>query len=129
LGRICLAVGAGGRDTREDGTGGEGVLGTGGGRELATSCVSRCSYAVRAASMVLMLFSEMFCLLVSSWRWCCRYPKVLAMPWGVSGITPYKSLGKLSDILHLNNGNNQLERQARPPQKCSSRHLVVDLSI
>jgi len=27
-----------------------------------------------------------------------------------SGVTPYKSLGKLSDILHLNNRNNQLER-------------------
>jgi len=25
-------------------------------------------------------------------------------------VTPYKSLGKLSDILHLNNVNNQLER-------------------
>jgi len=31
-------------------------------------------------------------------------------------VTPYKSLGKLSDILHLNNGNNQLERRARPPR-------------
>ena len=25
-------------------------------------------------------------------------------------VTPYKTLGKLSDILHLNNRNNQLER-------------------
>jgi len=32
-----------------------------------------------------------------------------------SAVTPYKSLGKLSDILHLNNRNNQLERRARPP--------------
>jgi len=28
----------------------------------------------------------------------------------MSGVTPYKTLGKLSDILHLNNRNNQLER-------------------
>jgi len=33
-----------------------------------------------------------------------------------AAVTPYKSLGKLSDILHLNNKNNQLERQARPPK-------------
>jgi len=52
---------------------------------LATSCVSYCSCAVRAARVVLMLFSETFCLFVSSWRWCCRYPKALAMSWGVSG--------------------------------------------
>jgi len=32
------------------------------------------------------------------------------------GVTLYKSLGKLSDILHLNNRNNQLERWARPPR-------------
>jgi len=44
-------------------------------------------------------------------------------------VMPYKTLGKLSDILHLNNRNNQLERQAWPPQKRSSRRLVVDLSI
>jgi len=31
-------------------------------------------------------------------------------------VTPYKTLGKLSDILHLNNRNNQLERRARPPR-------------
>ena len=36
---------------------------------------------------------------------------------GRSGaVTPYKHLGKISDILHLNNENNQLERQARPPK-------------
>ena len=27
-----------------------------------------------------------------------------------NGVTPYKCLGKISDILHLNNKNNQLER-------------------
>ena len=31
------------------------------------------------------------------------------------GVTLYKSLGKLSDILHLNDMNNQLERQAWSP--------------
>jgi len=31
-------------------------------------------------------------------------------------VTPYRFLGKLSDILHLNNKNNQLERRARPPR-------------
>ena len=31
-------------------------------------------------------------------------------------VTPYKRLGKISDILHLNNKNNQLERQVRPPK-------------
>ena len=49
------------------------------GGELATSCVSCYSCAVKAASVMLMLFSETFCLSVSSWRWCCRYPKVSAM--------------------------------------------------
>jgi len=33
-----------------------------------------------------------------------------------SAVTPYKRLGKISDILHLNNENNQLERWARPPK-------------
>ena len=64
---------------------GGGVCSIGGGEELATSCVSCCSYVVKAASVVLMLFSETFCFFVSSWRWCCRYPKASAMPWGVSG--------------------------------------------
>jgi len=31
-------------------------------------------------------------------------------------VTLYKRLGKISDILHLNNKNNQLERQVRPPK-------------
>jgi len=31
-----------------------------------------------------------------------------------SGVTPYKRLGKISDILHLNNKNNQFERRVRP---------------
>jgi len=34
-------------------------------------------------------------------------------------VTLYKTLGKLSDILHLNNRNNQLERRARPPRNIS----------
>jgi len=34
-------------------------------------------------------------------------------------VTPYKRLGKISDILHLNNENNQLERRARPPKDVS----------
>jgi len=36
-----------------------------------------------------------------------------------NGVTLYKTLGKLSDILHLNNRNNQLKRQARPPRNFS----------
>ena len=32
---------------------------------LATSCMSCCSYVVKATSVVLILFSEMFCLFVS----------------------------------------------------------------
>jgi len=51
---------------------------------LATSCVSCCNCTVKAARVVLMLFLEMFYLFVSLWRWCCRYPKTSAMPWGVS---------------------------------------------
>jgi len=47
----------------------------GGGGGLATSCVSCCSCVVKAARVVLMLFLEMFCLSISLWRWCCRYPK------------------------------------------------------
>ena len=54
------------------------------GEKLATSCVSCCSYMVKATWVVLMLFSEMFCLSVNSWRWYCRYPRASAMPWGVS---------------------------------------------
>ena len=83
--RVHLAIGVGGEDTRGDGTGGGGVFATGGGGGLATSCVSCCSCAVKIASVVLILFSETFCLSISSWRWCCRYPKALATPWGVSG--------------------------------------------
>jgi len=44
-------------------------------------------------------------------------------------VTPYKCLGKISDILHLNNENNQLERRAWPPQRCSFRCPVMDSSI
>jgi len=57
----------------------------GGGGELATNCVSCCSCVVKVASAVLMLFLETFCLSVSSWRWCCRYPKASATSWRVSG--------------------------------------------
>jgi len=60
------------------------MFGTGKEGGLATSYVSCCSYMVKAASVVLMLFSEMFCLSISSWRWYCRYPKMSTMPWGVS---------------------------------------------
>jgi len=31
-------------------------------------------------------------------------------------VTLYKRLGKISDILRLNNKNNQLERRVRPPR-------------
>jgi len=79
LGHACLAIGAGGRDTGGDGTGGGDMFGMGGGRGLATSCVSCCSYVVRAAKIMLMLFSEIFCLSISSWRWYCRYSKASAM--------------------------------------------------
>jgi len=85
LGHVHLAIRAEGRDTRGDGTGGGGVFATGGGGGLATSCVSCYSCTVKAVSAVLMLFSETFCLSVSSWRWCCRYPKASATPWGASG--------------------------------------------
>jgi len=84
LERVCLAVGAGGRDTGGDGTGGGGVFGMGGGEGLATSYVSCCSCMVKVASVVLMLFLETFCFSVSSWRWCCKYPKMSAMPWEMS---------------------------------------------
>jgi len=33
-----------------------------------------------------------------------------------NAVTPYKRLGKISDILCLNNKNNQLERRVRPPK-------------
>ena len=79
MGHACLAIGAGGRDTGGDGTGGGDMFGMGGGRGLATSCVSCCSYVVRAAKIMLMLFSEIFCLSISSWRWYCRYSKASAM--------------------------------------------------
>ena len=84
LGRVRRAGGAGDGDTRGDGTGGGGVFSTAGGGGLATNCVSYCSCVVRAARVELMLLSEICCLSVSSCRWCCRYPKALATPWGVS---------------------------------------------
>jgi len=33
-----------------------------------------------------------------------------------NAVMPYKRLGKISDILHLNNENNQLKRWAQPPR-------------
>jgi len=45
-----------GRDTGGDDISRGDMFGMGGGRELATSCV------VRAARVILMLFSEIFCL-------------------------------------------------------------------
>ena len=59
LRRICHAVGG-------DSTGEGGVFGTAGRVGLATNCVSCCSCAVRAARVVLMLFSETCCLSMSS---------------------------------------------------------------
>ena len=47
---------------------------------LATNCVSCCSCAVRAARVELMLLLETWCLSMSSYKWCCRYSKVSAMP-------------------------------------------------
>jgi len=49
----------------------------------------------------------------------CDLGKTEEMPWLAahnSSVTLYKTLGKLSDILHLNNRNNQLEKQAWPPR-------------
>ena len=60
---------------------------------LATNCVSCCSCAVRAARIVLMLFSEMCYLSI---------------------VMLYKRLGKISDNLYPNNRNNWPERRARP---------------
>jgi len=34
----------------------------------------------------------------------------------LDGVTLYKRLGKISDILYLNNKNNQLERRVQPPK-------------
>ena len=38
---------------------------------------------------------------------------------GPCTVTPYKCLGKISDNLHPNNQNNQLERRAQPPRDVS----------
>jgi len=59
-----LAIGAGGRDARGDSTGRKGVFDTSREGGLATSYVSCYSYVVKAARVVLMLFSETFCLSV-----------------------------------------------------------------
>ena len=75
LEHVHLAVWVGGGDTGGDSTGRGGMFDMGGGGGLATSCVSCCSCVVKAARVVLMLFLEMFCLSISLWRWCCRYPK------------------------------------------------------
>ena len=80
MGHVCQAGGAGGRDTGGNSTGGGGVFGMAGGERLATNCVSCCSCMVRAARVELMLLSETCCFSVSSYRWCCSYPKASAMP-------------------------------------------------
>ena len=49
MGYVCLAIGAEGGDT---GTGRGGVFDIGKGGKLATSCVSCCSCAVKAANVV-----------------------------------------------------------------------------
>ena len=66
LGCIRRAVGTGGGDVGGDGTSGGGVFGTAEREGLATNCASYCSCTVRAARVVLMLFSETCCLSVSS---------------------------------------------------------------
>jgi len=54
------------RDTGGDSTDGGGMFGMGRGERLATSYVSCCSCMVKAANVVLILFSETFCLSISS---------------------------------------------------------------
>ena len=50
-------------------------------------------------------------------KWEKRLPKRLSVNiLDACGVTPYKRLGKISDILHLNNKNNQLERRVWPPK-------------
>jgi len=49
-------------------------------------------------------------------RTCDKYVQEFKKVARGSGVMPYKILGKPSDILHLNNRNNQLERRARPPR-------------
>jgi len=66
LGHVHLAIGVGDRDIGGDGTGGGGVFATDRGEGLATSYVSYYNCAVKAASAVLMLFLETFCLSISS---------------------------------------------------------------
>ena len=68
MGHVHLAARVEGGDTREDGIGREDMFGMGGRGRLATSYVSCCSCVVKATNMVLMLFAEMFCLSISSWR-------------------------------------------------------------
>ena len=80
LGCVHHAGGAGGGDTRENGTGREGVFSMARRGGLATNCVSCCSCTVRAARVELILLSETCCLSVSSCRWYCRYSKALATP-------------------------------------------------
>ena len=82
MGRVCRIGRAGDGDTGGDGMGREGVFGIAGRRKggLATNCVSCCSCAVKAARVELMLLLETCCLSVSFYRWCCRYPKALAIP-------------------------------------------------
>ena len=49
----------------------------------------------------------------------CGLFELLIMFFGMTNspaVTLYKRLGKISDILYLNNKNNQLERRVRPPK-------------
>ena len=66
LRHIRHAIGAGDGDIRRDDTGRKGMFSTARRVGLATNCISCCSCAVRAARVVLMLFSETCCLSMSS---------------------------------------------------------------
>jgi len=68
LGCVCRTIGAGDGDVGGDGIGRGGVFGMAGREGLATNCISCCNYTVRAARVVLILFSEACCLSVSSCR-------------------------------------------------------------
>jgi len=59
-------VQVGDRDVGGDSAGGGDVLGTAGREGLVTNCMSCCSCIVRAARVILMLFSEICCFSMSS---------------------------------------------------------------
>jgi len=75
----------------------------------------RISYDIRDGNVRKNQYVIHLCSLLRNVSMSLHTPRVI-LTTSLDDVMPYKTLGKLSDILHLNNRNNQLERRARPPR-------------